>query len=327
MMTCRARMTIAFIASTLSLMAASASAQYPDKPVRIVVGNAPGGPTDILARILAPSLSRHLGQQVVVDNKPGASGAIAIESVVKSPADGYTLIIGSEAEFAVGPVIYRRLPYNVSKDLSPVAGVASLYNVLVVNPASGIGSLKEFVDRAKASPGKVVYGSGGAATPSHLFAALFSLAAGVELLHVPYKGAGPALADLIGGHVQAMFIGGPAGLNPVKAGKLRALAVTGSSRAAQLPDVPTFSEAGVKSPELEQSFWWSIMGPAGLDAAVSGKLAAALGAALRQPETRTQFDNQGLTPRFDDAQGVRRQLEKDHEKWVRVVKAAGIKVE
>ena len=313
--------------AALALTSASAVAQFPDKPVRIVVGTAPGGPTDILTRIFAPALSKQLGQQVVVDNKPGASGALAIESVVKSPADGYTLVIGSESEFAVGPVIYRKLPYDIAKDLSPVAGVASLYNVLVVNPATGIGSLKEFVDRARAAPGKVVYGSGGAATPSHLFAALFSLAAGVELLHVPYKGAGPALADLMGGHVQAMFIGGPAGMNPVKAGKLRALAVTGSSRAAQLPDVPTFGEAGVKSPELEQSFWWSIMGPAGLDAAVVSRLATALGVALKQPETRTQFENQGLTPRFDDAAGVRRQLEKDREKWARVVKAAGISTE
>ncbi len=323
----RARVAFAFIGGALSLVAASAFAEFPDKPVRIVVGFGAGGPTDIVARIVAPGMSKVLGQQVVVENKPGASGIIATESVIKSPPDGYTILIGSESDFAVAPSLFKKLPYDTVKDLSPIVGVASLFNVLVVNPATGIGSLKEFVDRAKAAPGKVVYGSGGNGTPSHLYGALFSLAAGVELLHVPYKGAGPALADLMGGHVQAMFIGGPAGMSGVKSGKLRALAVTGSSRAAQLPDVPTFTEGGTKSPELEGSFWWSLMGPAGLDANASAKIAGSVTAALRTPEIQTQFVNQGLSPRYEDAPAIRRLLDTDRAKWAKVIKASNISPE
>ena len=318
---------LAFIGGALSLIATSAFAQFPDKPVRIVVGFGAGGPTDIVARIVAPGMSKVLGQQVLVENKPGASGIIATEFVIKSPPDGYTILIGSESDFAVAPFLFKKLPYDTVKDLAPVVGVASLFNVLVVNPATGIGSLKEFVERAKAAPGKVVYGSGGNGTPSHLFGALFSLAAGVELLHIPYKGAGPALADLMGGHVQAMFIGGPAGMSGVKSGKLRALAVTGGSRATQLPDVPTFTEGGTKSAELEGSFWWSLMGPAGLDANASAKIAGSVTAALRTPEIQAQFANQGLSPRYEDAQAIRRLLDADRIKWAKVIKAANISSE
>ncbi len=317
----------AALIAAMSLFSPGAGAQYPEKPVRMVVGFAPGGPSDIVARIIAPAMSRQLGQQIIIDNKPGASGTIATEAVVKAPADGYTLLLGSESDFAVAPVLFRKLTYDPVKDLSPVAAVASFFNVLVVNPSAGFRNLQDFIDRAKAAPGKVVYASGGSGTPSHLFGALFGLAAGVDLLHISYKGAGPALTDLIGGHVQAMFLGGPAAVSQVKSGKLKALAVTGSSRASQLPDVPTFGEGGTKSPELEQSFWWVLAGPAGLDPQVVGRLAAALGTALRQSDTQAQFANQGLSPRFDDAQTARGMIEKDRRKWARVIKAAGITLE
>lgn len=317
----------ALIGAAAGLFSIGASAQFPERPVRIVIGTAPGGPTDVVSRIFAPAMSKQLGQPVVLENKPGASGAIAAELVIKSPADGYTLLIGSEGEFTVAPVLYRKLPFDPVKDLSPVAGVASLFNMLIVSSSSNYRTLQDFIDRAKAAPGKIVYGSAGAGTPSHLFGALFSLTAGIQLLHVPYKGAGPALADMLGGHVEAMFIGGPAGLNQVRSGKLRALAVTGSSRAPQLPDVPTFGEGGAKSAELEEAFWWSIMGPARLEPQVVARLAAALGAALRQPDIQAQFANQGLSPRFDDAQAVRSLLEKGRLKWTRVIKATGITVD
>jgi tripartite-type tricarboxylate transporter receptor subunit TctC len=299
-------------------------AEYPDKPVRMVVGFAPGGPTDILARAVAPALGKQLRQQVVVENKPGASGVIAVESVLKAAADGYTVLLASEVDVAILPNLSRSLPYDPAKDLVPVVAVAEQQSVLVVRPGSGIDSLQGFLARAKASAGKVTYASGGKGTPSHMLGAMFAVAAGVDLLHVPYKGAGPASVDLLGGHVDAMFLGGPTAVNHVRSGNLKALAVTGKTRSAQMPGVPTFTEAGITVPDFDDGPWWALVAAPGVSPAVVDHLSRAWRAAASQPDTMAQLEKQGLNPRREEGETVRAWIARDHRKWARVIKASGI---
>lgn len=305
----------------------TAQAAYPEAPVRVLVGFSPGGPSDILTRIVAAALGKQMGQQFNVENKAGASGAIAVETVVKSPGDGQTLIVVSQVEMAITPNLRRNLPYDAAKDLTMVVALASQQNTLVVHPASGINSLQDFIARARSAPGKVTYASGGAGTPTHMLGAMLSIASGVDLLHVPYKGAGPALADLMGGHVDAMFVGVPAGVSLVRSGKLKALAVTGTARSAVLAEIPTFSEAGVKVRDFDDGVWWALAAPAGLAPANVDRLARAWVAAAGQPDTISQCEKQGFTPQTENGKTVLAWTERELGKWARVIKTAGIKAE
>jgi tripartite-type tricarboxylate transporter receptor subunit TctC len=313
-----------FLGSAVFLYPASTRAEYPDRPVRLIVGFAPGGPTDILARALAPALGKRLGQQVIVENKPGASGVIGVESVLKAPADGYTILVASEVDVAILPNLSRQLPYDPARDLVPVVAVAEQQSVLVVRPGSGIDSLQDFLARAKASPGKMSYASGGKGTPSHMLGAMFAVAAGVDLVHVPYKGAGPASVDLLGGHVDAMFLGGPTAVGQVRSGNLKALAVTGKTRSAPIPGVPTFTEAGIRVADFDDGTWWALVAAAGVPPAILDRLSHAWKAAASHSDTIAQLEKQGLKARSEDGKTVAEWIARDYRKWARVVKASGI---
>src|SRR5438034_5972010 len=234
---------------------------YPTKPVRLVVPFPAGGTTDLLARAAAQKLSEAWGQQVIVDNRPGAAGNIGAELVAKAAPDGYTLLMGTVGTHAINASLYAKMPYDHVKDFAPVILVAGVPNVLVVNPSLPVHSVQELIAYAKANPGKLNFASSGSGTSIHLSGELFKVMTGVQMTHVPYKGSAPALQDLLGGQVQLMFDNLPPSLPQIKAGRLRALAVTSATRAPALPDVPTVAEAGL--PGFEASSWFGVLAPAG----------------------------------------------------------------
>jgi len=238
-------MIVAGLASVGLSMPSASAADYPTKPIRLVVPFPPGGTTDILARAVAQKLSETWNQQVIVDNRPGAGGNIGSDLVAKAASDGYTLVMGTVGTHAINPNLYAKMPYDHVKDFAPVILVAGVPNVLVVNPSLPVHSVKELIDYAKANPGKLNFASSGNGTSIHLSGELFKTMAGVQMTHVPYKGSSPALADLMGGQVQLMFDNLPSSLGLIKGGKLRAIAVTSTTRAAALPDVPTIAGSGL----------------------------------------------------------------------------------
>jgi len=265
------RPSLAGIIAAFTLLAAPAYAQtYPDHTVRLVVPFPAGGPTDIVARPYAQLLSGALKQPVLVENRGGAGGSIGADVVAKAPADGYTLLMGTVGTNAINGALYRNLAYDPVKDFTPIALVASSPVVLVVNAQSSAHSLQEFIAQAKASPGRISFGSAGNGTPGHLTGEMFSAATGVKLQHVPYKGSAPAITDLLGNQVPAMFDPLQSVIPHVRSGKLRALAVSGTERSAALPDVPTFAEAGVKG--LESRAWWAVFAPANLPPEIAKRL-------------------------------------------------------
>jgi tripartite-type tricarboxylate transporter receptor subunit TctC len=264
----------AALASMLALCAALAAPafadSYPDHALKLVVPFPAGGPTDIVARPFAQQLSIALKQSVVVDNRGGAGGSIGADVVAKSPADGYTLLMGTVGTNAINGALYRHLSYDPVKDFTPIALVASSPVALVVNAQSDIKSVADFIAKAKANPGKIPFGSAGNGTPGHLTGEMFSSAAGVKLQHIPYKGSAPAVTDLLGNQISVMFDPLQSVIPHVRSGKLRALAISGTERSAALPDVPTFAEAGVKG--LESRAWWAVFAPANLPGAIAAKL-------------------------------------------------------
>jgi tripartite-type tricarboxylate transporter receptor subunit TctC len=260
---------------------------YPSKPVRMVVGFPPGGGTDILARILAQKLSEAWGQQVIVENRPGASATIAANLVAKAPPDGYTLSMGQLTPNAIAPALMADIAYDATRDFIPIVLVGTSPNVLVVNPSLPARNVKELVALAKSRAGKVTYASSGPGSLQHIAAELFSASAGVEIVHVPYKGSSQAIVDLLSGQVDLNFDSIPAAIQHVKAGKLRALAVTSATRASGLPDVPTIAESGY--PEYDLNTWWGLFAPAGTPAAVIAKIHADTVAALQNAEVKERF--------------------------------------
>ena len=265
------RRALATLAAACAVIACPALAQtYPDHTIRLVVPFPAGGPTDIVARPFAQLLSGALKQPVVVENRGGAGGSIGADVVAKAPADGYTLLMGTVGTNAINGALYRNLAYDPVKDFTPIALVASSPVVLVVNPASTAHTVQDFIAAAKAAPGKIAFGSAGNGTPGHLTGEMFSMAAGVKLQHVPYKGSAPAITDLLGNQIPAMFDPLQSVIPHVRNGKLRALAVSGTERSPALPDVPTFDEAGVKG--LESRAWWAIFAPANLPPDVAKRL-------------------------------------------------------
>jgi tripartite-type tricarboxylate transporter receptor subunit TctC len=263
-------------------------APYPTKPIRLVVPFTPGGSTDILARAVAQELTKAWGQAVIVDNVPGAGGAIGAEKVAKAAPDGYTLLMGHIGTLAVNPSLYPNLPYDPIKSFAPVAWVARVPNVLVVHPSVKATNVKELVALAKASPGRMNYGSGGNGSAANLATEYFKLQTGTSILHIPYRGTAPAVTDLMGGQIQLLFTGAPAVLGQVKSGQLRALAVSSPTRLAALPDLPTVAESGYAGFEADQ--WYGVVAPAGTPHDVLTKLNTQINQALNAPDIKTRLN-------------------------------------
>ena len=309
-------------------LGAPASAQtpaYPTKPIRLVVPFPAGGATDILAREVAKHLTETWGQSVVVDNRPGAGGNIGSELVAKAPPDGYTLEMGTVGTHAINASLYAKMPYDHVKDFVPVILVAGVPNVLVVNPSVPVNSVQELIAYAKANPGKLNFASSGAGTSIHLSGELFKVMAGVQMMHVPYKGSAPALQDLIGGQVQLMFDNLPPSLPQIKAGKLRALAVTSATRAPALPDTPTIAEAGL--PGFEASSWFGVLAPAGTPPAIVAKLNAEIAKWLGSPEAKEKLAGVGANIAGGTPDDFARHIQAETAKWAKVVKESGAKVD
>jgi tripartite-type tricarboxylate transporter receptor subunit TctC len=312
------------LAALLPLSAAPASAQdYPTRPIKWVVGYPPGGATDILARLLGEHLSKKLGQQFVIENRPGAGNNIATEAVINAPPDGYTLLLVNPAN-GINASLYKKLNFNFIRDIAPIAGFIRVPNVMVVNPSVPAKTVAEFIDYAKANPGKVNLASSGNGTSIHLSGELFKAMTGLNLLHVPYRGSNPALTDLIGGQVQVMFDNLPASINHIKAGTLRALAVTTEQRSEALPDLPTVADT-VKG--YEASAWFGVGAPKNTPRRIIDLLNKEFNAALQDPVLIGKLKEMGgifITGTPEDFGKV---IAAETEKWEKVVKFANISVE
>jgi tripartite-type tricarboxylate transporter receptor subunit TctC len=299
---------------------------YPNRPLRLVVGFSAGGPSDIIGRVLAQRLSEPLGQPVLVDNRPGASGNIGAEFVARAPADGYTILLAALGSASVSYALDRTsLRYDLKADLEPITIVATVPFIFVVNPAVPAQSLAELVAYAKAKPGHLSYASGGGNTPQRMAAEMFKLRTGVELLHVPYKGGGQAMTDLIGGQVLTAFEAMPAALPHVKSAKLRPLAVTTNARLPMLPEVPTMAEAGLPGFEVAGTF--AMLAPAGTPKPVIDRLNAALVQVLQLPDVKERLLQQGAFATFTTPEEARRRIHAEIAMWAKVVADANIKPE
>ena len=317
-------MRYALVAAVLTLASASAGA-FPDKPVRFVIGFTPGGPSDILARAVGQKLAERWGQQVMIENRPGAGGNLAAEAVAKSAPDGYTWLLGNNSILATNQSLYKKLPYDPVKDFAPVALVAVQPNILVVHPSLSASSVSELVALAKQNPGKLNYASSGAGAAAHLAGELFKTMAGVDIVHVPYKGAQPALTDLIAGQVQLMFATSASVIPYVKAGRLRALAVTTAQRSPSVPELPTVSEAGLAG--FEATTWHGVVVPMATPAPLVQRLNQDLNLVLGEKELKERLAGLGAevltgTPR-DFADYIAREI----PKWTKVVKDSGARAD
>jgi tripartite-type tricarboxylate transporter receptor subunit TctC len=304
---------------------AAVAADWPVKPVRIVVGFAPGGGTDTTTRAIAPKLSAALGQQIIVDNRPGAAGNIATELVAKSPPDGYTLIMGTIAALAINPGLYGKLPFDPLRDLAPISNGVDSTNVLVVHPSVPAKTTKEVIAIARSKSGGLNYGSSGVGGTGHLAGELFNVMAGTKIVHVPYKGGGPAMIDLIGGQVHMVFATAATAIPQIKAGKIRAIAVTTAKRAVALPDVPTISESGLKG--YEANNWYGLLAPAKTPRPIIDRLHKEFTAALVLPDVKEFLLSQGLEPSPSTPEQFGAYIKSETAKWAKVIKASGAKAE
>ncbi len=311
---------IALFLAALLLSCQAAAQSWPAKPVRIVVPLSPGGFADVPARILAPRLSAQFGHQFYVENRPGAGGTIGTDFVAKSEPDGHTLLF-TATPHVISPWLYKSLPYDALKDFAPVARVASGPYVLVVNSQFPVNSVPELIAAAKAQPGKIDYASSGNGSAQHLVTALFASLAGLDLSHVPYKGSGPAMQDLLSGQVKVSFAGIPNVLGQVRAGRLRVLAVTTAARWPDLPEVPTVAEAGV--PGYEATLWLALVAPAATPAEIVQRLYAEIGKALQDPELLHNLRAAGIAPSLLGPQELGAFVRAEHAKWGRVVRDTG----
>ena len=312
--------------------AAPAGAGWPTKPVRIVVPFAPGGTTDILARAMAPELSKAFGQQFIVDNRAGAGGNVGAEMVAKSPGDGYTLLMGTVGTHGINRALYAKLPYDPIKDFVPITLVAAVPNVMVMNTdkakALGVTNVQDFIRVAKASPGKMNMASSGNGTSIHLAGELFKSMTGTFMLHLPYRGSGPALLDMVAGNADVMFDNLPSSMAQIKAGKLTALAVTSSERSSALPDVPTVEQAG--GPTLkgyEASSWFGLLAPAGTPPEIVNRIQQEVAKSLATPAMKERLLAQGAIPGGNTPADFAKHIDSEHRKWAQVVKNSGAKVD
>ena len=297
---------------------------YPAKPVRFVAGFPAGGPSDIVTRAVAKRMSELMGQPVIVENRSGAGGHIAVEAVAKAPPDGYTILLAGSF-LTIGPSLYTKLAYDPVRDIAPVGLIARNQYLLVVHPAVPAKTAKELIALARSRPGQLNYGSSGVGAPPHLATELMKTMARMDAVHVPYKGATPAIADLIGGHID-FYVGGISGLLPqVRSHKLRALAVTGSKRSSELPDVPTIAEAAI--PGYDISTWFGIVAPAGVPAEIVTRLNATLVKIIGEKDTQSYLVAQGLEPATSTPDELARIIRSEIPKFAKIVKAAGIKPE
>jgi tripartite-type tricarboxylate transporter receptor subunit TctC len=311
---------------TVSLAPSLALAQaYPAKPIRLVVPFPPGGSLDVIARAIGQKLSEAWGQPVVIDNRPGAGGNIGADLVAKSTPDGYTILEGALSTHAVNVSLYSRMPYDPIKDFAPITLVAVTPNVLVLNPSVPANSVKELIAYAKANPGKLSFGSGSNGSAGHLAGELFKSDAGVDMVHVPYKGGAPAMQDLLGGQIQLMFDNLANSMQQVRAGKLKALAVTTAHRSSLVPDLPTLSEAGV--PGFDIYTWWGFMAPAGTPREIIAKWNTEVTRILNTPEMKAFFAQQGAEPAPDTPEQFAALIKSEIPKYAKIVKDSGAKVD
>ena len=297
---------------------------YPDKPIKFVVPYPPGGGTDVIARIVQPRLQALLGQSIVIDNKGGAGGSIGTDLVAKAAPDGYTVLFTLNSH-TVNPAIYAKLPFDTQKDFEPVGLVASLPQILAVNPQFSANSVADLVAQAKARPGGLSYASVGVGSPGHLAGELFNLRAGVQTVHVPYRGGGPAVTDVMGGQVPLLWVSIPAAAQHVKSGKLKALAVSTLKRSAAFPEVPTMQEAGIADFEVDS--WYAMFLPAKTPKAIIDKLNATLNAVLKEPEIREKLLAQGSEAVGGTPEALARAVSVELPKWAKLAKDANIKAE
>ncbi|QNN57090.1 tripartite tricarboxylate transporter substrate binding protein [Diaphorobacter ruginosibacter] len=324
----RSATRLALAAAALSAFAAApaafASGDYPNKPIRLVVPYPPGGPTDIVARVVAQKLQEQLGQSIIVDNKPGAGANLGAEQVARSTPDGYTLMVATTAH-AINPSLFSKLNYSITKDFTPISQLTSGPLVIVATPTLQASNVKELIALAKSRPGGLNYASSGNGQSTHLSAELFSAMAGVKMNHVPYKGSAPALTDVMSGQADLMFDTMLSSMPFVKGGKLKAIAVTSSERSPSAPDIPTIAEAGL--PGYEAIAWNGMLAPAGTPKEVIDRLNAALRTVLQSPDVKQRFDGQGFAAKWDTPSAFGSFLNAEVEKWGKVVKTSGAKVD
>ncbi|MBY0268946.1 MAG: tripartite tricarboxylate transporter substrate binding protein [Burkholderiales bacterium] len=313
-----------FLGLVAATVPAQAQTSYPTRTVRLIVPSSPGGGTDISARILAPQLTQFLGQQVIVENRPGAGTMIGGEAVARAAPDGYTLLMGIST-LAINPAMYKKVPYDALKDLAPISQAVSLSNVLVIHPSLPPRNVKEFVAFVKTRPGQINFASAGVGTSPHLSMELLLVLARLNMVHVPYKGSGPGVTDLLAGHVPVMMPNMLSAQPHIKSGRMRALGVTGSKRAPGADDIPTIAEAGVAGYEAVQ--WYGLLAPAATPRDIITKLHTGVVRALQNPEVRQRLLNDGAEPVGSSPAEFAEYLRSETEKWARVIKAAGIKPE
>lgn len=320
---CWFQMVLAVACMVVGAVTSHAAETYPSRPLRMVVPYAPGGNTDVLARLIAQRLTQSLGQQVVVDNRPGGNTLIGTELVARAPADGYTIML-TTLTFTVVPTLYKKLPYDALRDFTPLTLAVTLPNVLVIHPAVPARTLKEFISHAKANPGKLSYASTGSGTSPHLSMELLKSMADIDLVHVPYKGGAPAMTDLIGGQVVAQFIGLPVAMPHITSGKLRALGVTSNKRASVAPNIPTIGET-LAGYELDP--WFGVLGPAGMPKAVTDRLHNEIARILRAGDMKDHLNSLGAEPVGNTPAQFAAHIKAETGKYAKIVKTAGIKVE
>jgi len=319
---------VALVVATTAFAAAAQdpAAQFPSRPIRIVVPFPPGGVTDRLARVIAQKMQENWGQPVVAENRPGASGMIAAEAVAKSPPDGYTLMMGHIGTHAINVSLFDKLPYDPVRDFAPISLLVSVPNVLLLHPSVPAGSVQELIVLAKQRPGTLNFASPGSGTSGHMSGELFKSLAGVDIVHVPYKGPGPALQDVVAGQVNMLFDTVASSMPQVRAGKLKGLAVTARERTPIAPEIPTMEEAGVRGYEIAP--WFAAYAPAGTPAPVIGKLQSEMARILLLPDVRAAFvDQQGMTLIGSTPGELSAHMQREIAKWATVVKATGARAD
>ena len=314
---------LALAAGLPAIESAAQTAKYPDRPVKMMVGFTAGGGTDVVARILAQKMSETIGQTVFVENRPGASGLLAVEAVAKSPPDGYTLLMGTQTTYAVAPTLYRKTSIDPSRDFAGISMSAVSPLVLVVHPSVPAQSVKDVIAMAKAKAGTLNFGSGGLGTTPHMTGELFQSVAGIRMAHFAYRGEAPAINDLLGGQIPLMFANLSAVIGNVRAGQLRALAVTSAQRAPAAPEIPTVAESGL--PGFETSTWFALVAPAGTPPDVLARLNAEVKRALAQGDVKQRFAGLGMTAEDSTPEGLDAYIKSEIAKWTKVIKDADIK--
>lgn len=323
----RRNLSAAFALAMAALATGHAFAEqpYPNKPIKLVVPYPPGGTADVIARLVGAKMGDALGQPVVVENKSGAGGNIGTDAVAKAPADGYTALLGTNANLAINPALYRKIPFDVQKDFVPVLALGSSPNVLVVNPSVQASTVKELVALAKSRSTPLLFASGGNGSTGHLAMEMFQDAAGIKVRHVPYRGGPAAVTDLIGGQVEAIFFPAAALLQHVRSGRLKAISVASPVRSSVMPEVPTIAESGV--PGVDASGWYGLFVPAGTSPTVIAKLHAAAAKGLSADDVRRQFAAQGIEPMTEAGDAFANLVKADLVRWAAVVKQSGATID